>query len=181
MPSFIPEILASDPSLEGAFMKPSARRPVLPFSLYPAGIPAGALTHLSGLRCTEVFLRLLAEQPRCKAAWVEERVTAYPPAFVQQGVDLNCLLFVEGGKHFAWALTELVRSQCFKLINVASPIQGELELRRLQLAAERSGTTVILSAPYRGPAWPLRLILESRVEEGELGLYLLEKQFEVAV
>ncbi len=160
-------------SQEPEFAPPTQARQ-MGFSLYAPGLPMGALTHLGGEGRTEVVLRLLGEHPGLKAAWVEERLTAYPPGFVQQGADLQCLLFVQGGEHFAWALTQLVRSQIFSLVVVASPIKsGEagLELRRLQLVARQAACAVILAAPYEGPGWPLRLRLEAwRDEEGELRL-----------
>ncbi len=72
------------------------------------------------------------------------------------GRGLDLLLFVEGGEHFIWALTELVRSQAFKVLVVASPVAEELDLRRLQLAAEQSQAGVILLSAEPQWAWPIR-------------------------
>lgn len=159
------------PGLENAF-SPKTRES-LAFSLYPEGLPLGALTQILGPGSTEAILQLFAEHPGQKMAWAEARLTAYPPGFVQRGANLNCLLFVEGGEHFAWALAQLLRSQLFKVVVAASPLKGEgveLGLRRLQLAAEQSGSALILAAECEGPSWPLRLRLEARQEEGRLTL-----------
>jgi hypothetical protein len=163
--------LSSEPGLEHAFAPKTRER--LSFSLYPEGIPRGALTQLLGPGSTEAMLQLFSEHPGEKMAWVEQRLTAYPPGFVQKGANLNCLLFVEGGEHFTWALAQLLRSQLFKVVVAASPLRGEgveLGLRRLQLAAEQSGSALVLTAECEGPSWPLRLRLEARQEGGRVML-----------
>jgi hypothetical protein len=137
---------------------------MLGFSLYEPGLPLGAITQVLGAGSTEMLLRLFAEHPGEKMAWVEQRMTAYPPGFVQRGANLSCLLFVEGGEDFTWALVQLLRSQIFKVVVAASPLRGaeaELGLRRLQLAAEQSGSALILAAELEGPAWPIRLKLRA--------------------
>jgi hypothetical protein len=149
------ERLQNDPALEGAFVRPSARRR-LRCEAWPAGAAQGALTHLQGPAVTEAVLRLLAAHPGLKAAWIEARLSAYPPGFVQRGVDLACLLFVEAQEHFVWAVTELVRSQAFPLVALASPLPDGMSLRRLQLAAERAQAVVLLAAPLPDDVWPVR-------------------------
>ena len=171
-PESLLKTLSNTPGLETAFAKPKTWGS-LAFSLYPEGIPVGSLTQILGPGSTEALLRLFGEHPAAKVAWVEERLTAYPPGFVQGGANLNCLLFVEGGGHFAWALAQLLRSQLFQVVVAASPLKGQgqgLELRRLQLAAEQAGCAMILAAECEGPLWPLRLRLEAKREEGELVL-----------
>lgn len=160
--------LSDSGDFEGAFARPRPRER-LAFSLFPEGIPLGALTQVQGPGATEALLRLLAEHPQHKAAWVEQRLSAYPPGFVQRGANLNCLLFVEGGEHFSWALAQLLRSQVFKVVIAASPLRGEgmeLGLRRLQLAAEQSGTALLIAAECEGPRWALRLRLEAGMKDG---------------
>jgi hypothetical protein len=160
-------LLSRNPALEGAFVPPLAR-PRLAFSLYPSGLLRGGLTHLDGPANTEALLRLLSEQTGLQAAWVEARLTAYPPGFVQRGVNLACLLFVEAEEQFPWALTELVRSQVFGVVAVASPLPDAMALRRLQLAAERAACAVLLVASLPESAWPVRARLWCDREDGEL-------------
>jgi hypothetical protein len=171
----------NQPGLETAFA-PSKSRSSLKFSLYPEGIPLGALTQILGAGSTEAILRLFSEYPEEKMAWVEERFTAYPPGFVQGGANLNGLLFVESGEHFAWALTQILRSQLFKVVVAASALRGdgvELRLKRLQLAAEHSQSALILAAECEGPLWPLRLRLQARQEEGRLILTQREDSIQI--
>lgn len=139
-------------------------RPRLPFSLHAPGLPLGSLVHLQGPAATEACLRLLANHPRSPAAWVEERLSAYPPGFAQRGVDLRRLLFVEARGQAAWAATELVRSQAFPLVTIASPLPDERALHRLQLAAERSQSIVVLNAPLPEGAWAVRTRLHASWE-----------------
>lgn len=160
-------LLSRNPALEGAFVPPLAR-PRLAFSLYPPGLLRGGLSHLDGPASTEALLRFLSEQPGLQAAWVEARLTAYPPGFVQRGVNLACLLFVEAEEEFPWALTELVRSQVFGVVAVASPLPDAMALRRLQLAAERAACAVLLLASLPESAWPVRARLWCARENGDL-------------
>jgi hypothetical protein len=153
--------LSQAPGLQGAFT-PAQPRPRLGFSLYAPGLVQGGLTHLDGPARTEAALRLLAEHPDLEAAWVEARLTAYPPGFIQRGVNLACLLFVEGQDQFPWAVNELVRSQVFKVVAVASPLPDAMALRRLQLAAERAACCVLLPVPLPEGAWPVRVRLNCR-------------------
>lgn len=141
-------------------------------SLFAPGLPLGALIHLSGPRRTEAMLTVLAEHPGLRAAWVEERITAYPPALERQGVDLGQLLFVEARRRdFFWALTQVVRSQLFKVVLVASSLRGEgVSLRQLQLAGEQAGCAVVLIGDIEGPAWSVRLWLATETGGGGLSL-----------
>jgi hypothetical protein len=168
----IREFLDAEASLEGLFLAPKPKSS-LSFSLYSQGLPKGALTQLLGPGSTEVLLRLFSEHPSKKFAWVEKRLTAFPPGFVERGANLNLLLFVEGGEELPWALTQVLLSRIFEAVVLASPLSGEraeLQLRRLQLAAERSGTALILAAESDGPSWPFKLRLEASQKEGYLSL-----------
>lgn len=164
--------LTQDPAFSAARIIPGPR-PRRDSRLYAPGLPLGSLISLQGPAATEALLRLLAEQPQQPAAWVEAALSAYPPGWAQRGVSLRQLLFIEAGADLAWAATELVRSQAFPCVAVASPLPDERSLHRLQLAAERSRAVVLLNAPLPPGAWPVRLRLHARwdgaglrVEEG---------------
>jgi len=151
--------LRHSPGLKEALAVP-APQGRLSCSLFAPGLPLGALIHVSGPHRTEALLALLAEHPQLRAAWLEERITAYPPAFEKRGVDLERLLFVEARCDFFWALTQVVRSQLFKVVLVASPLRGDgVSLRQLQLASEHAHCAVILACDLEGESWPVRLWL----------------------
>jgi hypothetical protein len=170
-PSALPTSLLS--VLDPATLAPP--RPVarLPFALYPLGLPLGQLVLLQGPGSTRAVAQLLAQHPLQNAAWVEERLSAYPPALAQHGAQLQRLLFVESGAQWPWALAQLLRSQAFKVIVAASALKGteaEAGLRRLQLAAERSQALVLLLAPPQGAAWTVRVRLRCEWKAGRLSL-----------
>src|SRR4051812_38374506 len=82
----IPQFLRELPGVFAASQAPSATHESLPFSRVAGGVPIGALTEISGPEGggkTEVLLGFLAENPKARVAWIEERFTVYPCAFPQ--------------------------------------------------------------------------------------------------
>lgn len=146
------------------------RKDSLAFSEMESGIPRGAITELSGAHgCgkTDFVLRLIAENPKVHIAWVEDELSIYPCAFEQRGVQLGRVLFAEAQDQALWTALQMLRSGIFGIVVVSvSPQQQleQLELRRLQLAAEQVNASVILlsEAPTMHGAWPISLQLEVR-------------------
>ena len=164
--------LNKTPALEAALQAPKPRLK-LSHPFFEPGIPRGAITQISGPGSTEALLALLRGHPELKAAWVERRLSAYPEGLVERGVDLGQILFVEAGEAWAWALTQLLLSKIFGVVALASRPRAKdvgLELRRLQIAAERSGAALLLLGPQEGPAWALKLSLEASLRDGRLSL-----------
>lgn len=159
----------------------STAREVLPFSLLEGGIPRGALTEISGSAGggkTEVVLRLLAENPEIKVAWIEANFTLYPCRMAQQKVALDRVLFVETSIEYLWVAQQVLRSQIFGAVVLVAPVPSETILRRLQIAAERAQSAVILlaEAPSLQGTWPIRVQLQvmRNVPRGELFLNVLK-------
>ena len=163
-----------DALLERLGLSPMHRPPPadrLRCSIYPPGLPLGQLVLIQGAGRTQAVAQLMAEHPLLLVAWVEEHMSAYPPGLAQQGVTLERLLFIESGGQWSWVLAQLLRSQVFKVIVAASPLKGpevEAGLRRLQLAAERSQSLVILLGQPEGPAWAIRSRLRCQRQSGRL-------------
>lgn len=143
------------------------QRASLPFSRLASGLPRGALVELTGAGKTSVAAQFLAENPGLRAAWVESRFSLLPSAFPQRSVQLEKIFFVEGGTHSAWAAATILRAQLFPVLVYHAPYGEERELRRFQLLAERSNTTMLLlgQKPLEQRAWPIRLSLEARGRE----------------
>jgi hypothetical protein len=145
-----------------------AARPGFRFSMLEGEIPRGALVEVSGVMGggkTETVLRLLAENEGVRAAWVEENLTLYPVAFAQARVKLERTLFVDASHDSEvalWAAQQILRSGACEIVVLVAHNVGELSRRRLQLAAERAGTTVILMCdqPSSIGTWPLALQLQ---------------------
>lgn len=161
-------------SLPGVLPSVPAPREALPFSGLKGGVPRGAVIEVcgsDGSGKTEFVLKFLSENPKLRVAWIEEQLSVYPCALPQHGVELNRVLFVEGGSELIWCAHQVLRSRIFKVVVVSgfggvrvngtrertSDEQRGIELRRLQLAAEQSGSTLILlsEAPTRRGAWPI--------------------------
>src|SRR4051812_17129647 len=74
------------------------QEPLIDFSLLQGGFAKGSLVEIAGSPGsgkTEVVLKLLAENPELRVAWVEEGMTVYPCAFPQHHVELKRILFVD--------------------------------------------------------------------------------------
>jgi len=140
------------------------QREAFPYSRLSSGLPRGVLVELTGPGKTENVAQLLAENPGLRAAWVEQRFSLLPSALLQRRVNLEKIFFVEGGKDSAWAASSILRSQLFPLIIYHAPYGEERELRRFQLLAERSASTMILlrDQPLEERAWPIRISLAAR-------------------
>jgi len=137
-------------------------RELIPWSPLPGGLPRGGLVEISGRGKTEAVALLLAENPK-PAAWIEQAFSLLPSAFLQRSVSLDKIFFIEGGKNSSWAAATVLRSQLFPFVIYSAPYGCERELRRFQLLAERSRSTMILLAQNKlSLAWPIALSLEMR-------------------
>lgn len=143
-----------------------AERESHPWSRLEGGIPMGGLVELSGPGKTEAVVSLLAEHPEASVAWIEEDFSLLPSALPQRKAALDRFFFVEGKKESAWAATLILRSQLFPFLVYHAPFGEEKELRRFQLLAERSRSTMLLLQNEKPTlAWPISLSLE--MEKGE--------------
>ena len=143
----------------GAFESPFQRE-AFPYSRLAAGLPRGILVELSGHGKTEAVAAFLAENSSLRVAWVERSFSLLPSALLQRQVNLEKIFFVEGGRDSAWAASAILRSRLFPVVVYGAPYEDERELRRFQLLAEKSATTMLLLAEEPLPhAWPIRLSL----------------------
>lgn len=127
------------------------------FSLLHEGVPKGAITEVIGSGKTEFVLALLAEQAETKVAWIEESFSVYPFGFLQRNVQLGRVLFVESGAETCWSALQVLKAQVFQIVVLYSESLGLNELRKIQLAAEKSQVAVLwLTAESRG-LWPVSL------------------------
>lgn len=114
-----------------------------------AFLPALAHAH-------EVRARGDAPRPRL-LAWIHPTQRPYPPALAQAGFDLARWLVVcpRDARDQLWALDLALRSgACDAVVAAVSAAHGDVALRRLQLAAEATGTLALLVRPPRCAAAP---------------------------
>lgn len=148
--------------------------------LLPEGLtlPRGAVTEVAGKighGRTSAVLELLRrarlhEQEASQLfswAWVEARLSLYTPTLASVGLPPTEAFFLEPSKreHALWSVQELLRSQLFSVVVWSSGLLdqrlSEVELRRLQIQAKRSGIALILlhETPSNEGRWSLTLRL----------------------
>ena len=123
------------------------------------GWRAGALNEVvvagGGSGALEALLPALARArsnaPRL-LAWIDPMRIPYPPALAQAGFDLARWLLVrpDRGRDHAWALDLALRSGACDAVVAWLPRSGigdDAALRRLQLAAEATGTLALFFRP----------------------------------
>jgi len=113
--------------------------------------------------------------PRAWCAWIDSDSTLYAPGLAQAGIDLGRLLVVRPPqKPFLRGVgprvtVKVSSSGAFDIVVVELP-QARAEerfIRKLALAAEQHGTTIVLLAPPHVDTWPVALRLEvARAEDG---------------
>jgi hypothetical protein len=131
------------------------------WSMVSGGIPRGGLVEICGHGKTEAVGRLLAEHAHTPTAWIEKDFSLLPSALAQRGVPLDKIFFVEAKAEYAWAATLILRARIFPFVVYHAPFGEEKELRRFQLLAERSRSTMLLLTEEKPTlAWPISLSLE---------------------
>ena len=144
-----------------ALIQTKTQRQTLPFSLLSSnGLPKGPITAVTGPGKTEFALQLLAEHPELKAAWIEERFSVFPFAFLQKNVSLNRVLFIDAASEIFWATLQALRAQIFEVVIFYCESCDENALRRIQLEAERSQAATLLLTTAQNALWPVSMQIE---------------------
>lgn len=115
----------------------------------------------------------LERDGRAWCAWLDAESTLFAPGLASAGVDLARLLVVRPPrKELPRALVKVASSGAFEIVVAelgADPARRNDErlVRKLALAAEKHGSSILLLAsPHRDP-WPVALRLElARTREG---------------
>lgn len=137
------------------------------------GWPVGALTEIlvphTGVGELGLILPLLQRVPEKRwAVCIAPPGQPYAPALSSAGVTLERLLFVdaESSAHARWAARQSLNSHSCEAVVMWLAEADNGALRRLQLAAEESATTLILIRPATVASQPspavLRLSLSAR-------------------
>ncbi|MBY0471428.1 hypothetical protein K2X30_09695 [bacterium] len=148
-------------------------------------LPKGALVEWSGAPGsgkTTALLSVLSQNPQLRAAWLEEEPEIYPAAFANHGIDLDRILFVESSlENLLWSGHAILKSGLFQILvlNLKSSLSlSEMDLRRLQLASEKSqATTVLLTETLRDFGnWAIRLQVQVSRKNEEVSLRVLKNR-----
>ena len=128
-------------------------------------LPRGALVELLGSGSREWLFRVFRGHKETRIAWIEPELTLFPPAVVQRGVDLSRMLFVETRREWNWALLQILRSKFFHFavtpVDLVPAKGSDVFLRKLQIQAERAGTTLFflsdIDTPFFGITHRIRV------------------------
>ena len=108
----------------------------------------GAITEISGEQGfgkTRLVVDLIAQNSKYRVAWIEDDFTVYPYSLFQSGLNAEQVFFVDSGDEYLWSLFQVLSSQLFRIVVISISVAlKELELRRIQLAAEKAGSAVIV-------------------------------------
>lgn len=139
-----------------------APRPVQPSgfaaldALLPGGgWPLGAVTELmpesAGIGELSLVMPALAYLTRADRylAWIAPPYLPYPPALIQQGLQLERLLIIQtrDEAEALWAAEQALRCPSFGAVLAWPTAIDERRVRRLQLAAETGGSCALLYRP----------------------------------
>lgn len=120
------------------------QKDVITCASFKVDIPRGAISEISGHGKTEFLVQLLAQHATLKAAWIGYKLSVYPCGFFQRGINPSQVLFVESGHNTCWATLQILRSGLFAIAVLDNLYTKDNILRRHQLAAEKSNTSLIL-------------------------------------
>jgi len=142
---------------------------LLPDGGLPRGVVELAAPHALGGATSVALAAVRAGQARGKGAWcawIDPEGTLHAPGVVAAGVELARMLVVRAPRAVtARAALKVVASGAFEVvaIDVDCVPRGDVLVRKLALAAEPGGTTVLLltdSTRPRAAPWPVTLRLE---------------------
>jgi hypothetical protein len=119
------------------------------------GWPLGAVTELMpesiGIGELSLVMPALAYLTRAERylAWIAPPYLPYPPALIQQGIQLERLLIIQARDEAdaLWAAEQALRCPSFGAVLAWPAAIDERRVRRLQLAAETGGSCALLYRP----------------------------------
>lgn len=119
------------------------------------GIPRGVICEIMGSARTEWVLRLLKQNSHLTTFWAEEKLTVFPTAIQQRGVDLDRILMAEVHENLFPALRKALKSRLFDCVVLPGVIEEVKVLKALQLFARESNTCVFFLSEKVRNAWAI--------------------------
>lgn len=120
-------------------------------------LPRGALVELLGGNSREWLFRFFQAHADTRIAWLEPELTLFPTAVAQRGIALSRMLFVETDRERNWALLKILRSGFFHFaitpVDLVPARGADVFLRKLQIQAERAGTTLFFLSDTETPSF----------------------------
>lgn len=124
-------------------------------------LPEGSLIEISGPEARLQAARILSENPGLPAAWIEQNLEAMPDDIFRVRMNFDKVLFVNGRRDSAWAVSSMVTSRDFPIVVYYAPYENEKFLKRLRRHARESGTTILLLREEPCFSWTIRVQLRA--------------------
>jgi recombination protein RecA len=147
---------------------------ILPDGGLPHAVVEITCAHHAFAGATRVAVSAIAAAQRRDAsawcAWMDSRATLFAPGLARAGVDLARLLVVRPSSTLLPRVVVMsATSGAFDVVvvEVGAGRRADKLVRKLALAAEQHGTTIVMLAPPHADPWPVALRLEvARTEDG---------------
>src|SRR5689334_19570108 len=75
----------------------------------PGGVPRGVICEITGTARTEWVLSILHENPEVVTFWVEDKLSIFPTAIHQRGINLSQILMAEAADRVFQTLRKALR------------------------------------------------------------------------
>ncbi len=134
----------------------------LPHAVVEITCAHGAFAGATGV-CVAAVRAALARDARAWCAWIDADCTLFAPGLAHAGVDLSRLLVIRPPRALAARVSvKVAASGAFDVLVIESPHASRQDklVRKLALAAEQYGTTIVLLAPPHVDPWPVALRFE---------------------
>ena len=129
--------------------------------LLETGIPFGAITQICGVGKAEASVQIIKDNSELKAAWIESEFELNPLSVAPNDVDLTRFLCLEAGEHMISTCQQILKSNKYKIVILKSAPLDDFLLRKLQVAAEKSKTVLIILTENFSASWPISLMLKA--------------------
>lgn len=141
-------------------------------------LPRGSLVELLGSGSREWLFEVFTAHSESRIAWIEPKLSLFPPAVAQRGIALSRFLFLETEKEWKWALFQVLRSKLFHFavtpIDVVPARNADVFLRKLQIQAERAGTTLFFLSKKETPLFGITHRI--RIDAGSVKPEILKRK-----
>ncbi len=124
-------------------------------------LPEGSLIEISGPDARLQAARILAENRHLPSAWIEQNLEALPDDVLRTRMNFEKVLFINGRRDSAWAVSSMLSSRQFPIVVFYAPYENEKFLRRLRRQARDSGATVLLLRENPCFSWTIRVQLRA--------------------
>lgn len=124
-------------------------------------LPEGSLIEISGPEARLQAARILSQNRQLPSAWIEQNLEALPEEVFRAKMDFKKILFINGRRDSAWAISSILSSRLFPIVVFYAPYENEKFLRRLRRQARESGATVLLLREEPCFSWTIRVQLRA--------------------